>query len=312
MLNKKHILISGSNGFIGQHLATALLKKNTCITQIVRLTTQVMHQDKKTLALDLGNYNQVIEIIKDIQPDYVIHLASSKDRNITPNQFRNIYGNNVTISLNLIDACLQLKEFKRFIFLGSCDEYGQIETPFHESQREMPTNAYGLSKLAITKILSSLHQTENFPSLVLRPTVIYGPNQGKEMFLPALIQSLLAQKDFPMTLGQQMRDFVYVDDVVDAIVKAIQADDQVNGQVINIGSGVSHQVKDIANLTAQLIHPNADKYLQFGALPYRPNEPMNYAVNIDRAKQLLDWQPQTSLQQGLQQTIAQFKQQLIS
>ena len=245
-----------------------------------------------------------------MQPDYVIHLAGDKNRNDIGAQFRDSYERNLSISLNVIEACLGLPKFKRLIFLGSCDEYGHESSPFDEMQREIPANAYGLSKLAVTKILSGLYQSRQFPSIVLRPTVIYGPNQGEEMFLSALIQSLLAQKDFAMTYGEQYRDFVYIVDVVDAIVKSLTADSQVNGAVINIGAGSSWQVKNIATLVANSIHQDANNHLKFGVVPYRPAEMMNYAVNIGRAGQLLGWKPTTKLEQGLQQTISHFRAQV--
>jgi nucleoside-diphosphate-sugar epimerase len=130
------------------------------------------------------------------------------------------------------------------------------------------------------------------------------------MFLSALIQSLLVQKDFAMTHGEQYRDFVYIDDVVDAIIKSLTADSKVNGSVVNIGAGSSCQVKNIATLIANSIHPDANNHLKFGVVPYRSNEVMKYAVNIARAEKLLDWQPTTKLEQGLQQTVNYFRVQV--
>lgn len=307
IFENSHILITGANGFVGLHLTNALADTGAKVTQLVRLTGSSINKKGAQIALDLTNRKMVAEIFSVLQPDYVIHLAAIKNRNDIGTQFRDSYDTNLSISLNVIEACLELPKFKKLIFLGSCDEYGQVASPFDETQREIPANAYGLSKLAVTKILSGLYQSRQFPSVVLRPTVIYGPNQGDEMFLSALIQSLLAQKDFAMTSGDQYRDFVYIDDMVDAIIKALAAVNQVNGEVVNIGAGASSQVKEIAMLAADLIYPDAYQHLKFGAVSYRPNELMNYAVNIGRAEQLLGWQPTTKLEYGLQQTISHFR-----
>jgi len=301
-----HIVITGANGFVGQHLSAALLQTGIRVTKLVRSFVLACDKEKTQIVLDLSDSKKVKEIILTLQPNYVIHLAGTRDRVNSGTQFRDSYERNVSISLNVIDACLELRQFKRLVFLGSCDEYGQAISPFEETQREMPTNAYGLSKLAVTKILSGLYQSSQFPSVVLRPTVIYGPNQGTEMFLSALIQSLLAKKDFGMTLGEQFRDFLYVDDAVDAIIKAISAGNQVDGKVINIGAGVSCQVKKIACLVASLIHPEAYSHLKFGAVQYRSHEVMDYAANIILAEQLLGWKPKTQLEQGLQRTVSDF------
>ena len=305
---KPHLLITGANGFLGRHLSSALLSTGAKVTQLVHTIAPDHHKTDIKIALDLTERNKVIEVFTKLQPDYVIHLASTKDRMNTGIQFRDSYETNLSISLNVIEACLGLRGFKRLIFLGTCDEYGQTTYPFVETQRELPVNNYGLSKLAVTKILSGLYQSHRFPSVVLRPSVIYGPNQGNEMFLPALIQSLLAKKDFAMTFGGQFRDFVYVDDVVDAIIKTLLASVQVNGAVINIGAGVSCEVKKLALRDAEFIHPTAKSHLKLGVVQYRPNEAMDYAINISLAKQSLDWQPLTTLTQGLQQTISHFKE----
>ena len=310
MLVNSHILITGANGFVGRHLSEALQAVGVWVTQIVRSVLPVGHSTEFRHALDLTDRDKVAEVFFSLQPDYVIHLAGVKNRNDTGIQFRDSYDTNLLISLNVIEACLALPKFKRLIFLGSCDEYGQVASPFDEMQREMPANSYGLSKLAVTKILSGLYQSRRFPSVVLRPTVIYGPNQGDEMFLSALIQTLLAQKDFAMTYGEQYRDFVYIDDVVEAIIKVILTGDHLNGAVINIGAGVTCQVKKIATLVADLIHTDAYNHLKFGAISYRPYEAMDYAVNIRRAEALLGWQPTTKLELGLQQTINHFRVQV--
>jgi UDP-glucose 4-epimerase len=310
MLRNSHILITGANGFLGRHLSKALLVRGAKVSHFVRSPVLSFHNEERQIVLDLTDSIKLKEIISTLQPNYVIHLAGTKDRVNSGTQFRDSYERNVSISLNVINACLELSNFKRLIFLGSCDEYGQAASPYEETQREMPANAYGLSKLAVTKILEGLYQSSQFPSVVLRPTVIYGPNQGSEMFLSALIQSLLAKKDFDMTLGDQFRDFLYVDDAVDAIMKAINAGNQVDGKVINIGAGVSCQVKKIACSVASLIHPQAYTHLKFGAVQYRSHEVMDYAANIILAEQLLGWKPKTQLEQGLQRTISRFVSQI--
>jgi nucleoside-diphosphate-sugar epimerase len=307
MLINDHILITGANGFVGQHLSEALLAKGARVSQIFRSAPPDGHVTGTQHALDLTNSVKVAEVFSLLQPDTVIHLAGSKSRGHDVTQFRETYTANLLMSLNIIDACRALPNFKRLVFLGSCEEYGQIPAPYRETQREAPTSAYGLSKLAVTQILSALFHSQQFASVVLRPTVIYGPGKSDEMFLPALVQSLLVGKDFAMTTGEQRRDFIYIDDVVDAIIRAISADERVNGTIINIGAGISYQIKKIATLVANLINPDVNSLIKFGAVQYRPNEVMDYSVVIARAKELLDWYPSTNLKDGVQRTIIHFK-----
>jgi UDP-glucose 4-epimerase len=301
---KGHILITGANGFVGRHVSNNLLAMNVKISELVHSSSSQISENQ--YVIDLTQREKVVNLFTFLQPDYVIHLAGSKNRINDTEQYRNIYDANVSMSLNIIDACRGIQNFKKLIFLGSCDEYGQTTAPYDENHKETPTTAYGLSKLAITQILTGLHQSHKFPSVVLRPSVIYGPGQGKEMFISALIQSLLADRSFAMTNGEQRRDFVYVSDVVDAIIKALSADELVNGVILNIGAGVSYQLKQVASMIAGFVGPDANCLIKFGAVPYRFNETMDYSVKITRAEKLLNWHPSTDIKNGLQHTVKYF------
>jgi UDP-glucose 4-epimerase len=209
---------------------------------------------------------------------------------------------------NVIEGCQELPYFKRFVFLGSFDEYGRAEPPHVETQQAQPTSAYGLSKLVITQTLLGLHANYDFPAVVLRPTVIYGPGQGDKMFVPTLIRTLLAGKEYAMTCGEQTRDFLYVGDAVTAVLKAVQADASIDGSVINLGAGHSYSVKAVVNMILREMPSAIAAQVKFGAIPYRRHEVMRYAANIERAVALLEWQPTTDLQQGLRATIDYFIQ----
>ena len=305
-----HILITGANGFVGQHLSKAFLARGAKVSQVVRFVSPQALETQ--YALDLTIREDVANIFSLIQPDFVIHLAGLSNRLNEATQFYDTYDTNLSMSLNVIDACRKIENFKRLVFLGSCDEYGLAPTPYNEAQREMPTNAYGLSKLAVTQILISLFHSHRFPSVILRPTVIYGSGQGNEMFISSLIQSLLAGRDFAMTNGDQQRDYIYINDVVDAIIKVVSSNDKINGAVLNIGGGVSYQIKEVAKLVADLVGPKISRLIQFGAIQYRSHEVMHYSVEIERARELLGWYPNTNISVGLQHTIQQYKKSMVN
>jgi nucleoside-diphosphate-sugar epimerase len=211
----------------------------------------------------------------------------------------------------VIKACQLLNDFKKLIFLGSVEEYGLIEPPFFEQQRECPVTSYGLSKLAITNILGTLKKSQSLPSIVLRPSVIYGPGQSNSMFIPSLINSLLIGKRFQMTAGNQLRDFVYIDDVIDAIVQSIFIDIPTNENIFNVGYGVSFFLQDVANLIAELISPDVLSLIDFGAVNYRKNELMQYAVNISHAEKFLGWKPKVDFEDGIRNTITFIKKSIL-
>lgn len=308
-MKKNHILITGANGFVGKHLQRSLISSGFKVSIAVRSHLDFNEPDVNSYLIDLAERNKVFEFIQSIKPDYVIHLAWKKNWDNGLGSISKGYDPNVSIAINLIDACRNLLGLKRFIFLGSCDEYGIGPRPYSENQYELPISTYGLSKLFITKLLLSLFHTCSFPAIILRPSVIYGPEQNNEMFIPSLIHSLILRKKFAMTHGEQLRDFIYISDVVQAILKVLLIDEHINAEVINIGFGVSYKVKHIAEMIANQIEPiTALGRLKFGEKEYRPNEVMDYSLNVSLATRLLDWTPEVDIDEGIQKTVNYFNQ----
>lgn len=307
-VQKNHIFITGANGFVGKHLQRELIARGFRVSVATRSDLDLDDQNVEQYIVDLTDKIKVFDILQSLKPDYVVHLASEKNRNNNPDSFIKDYDGNVSMALNLVDACRNLLNLKKFIFLGSCDEYGLGPRPYNENQFELPSGAYGLSKLSITKLLLCLYHTESFPSVVLRASVIYGPEQNDDMFVPSLINSLISRDDFPMTFGDQLRDFVYVSDVVEAIMKVLSADERLDGKILNIGLGASYKVNHIAKIAANLIAPTALSQIKFGAVEYRSNEVMDYSLNVSRASELLNWSPKVNVEDGIRKTVNYFKQ----
>jgi len=303
-LSISKVVVTGSGGFIGRRVVEALRTRSIEVIGAHRPggAGDILPDDE--IVLDLQDAGGIDRAFHEIAPDCVIHLAGTKNRGDSIGDYQENYQSNLLSTLNLIHSCRKLRSLKRFVFIGSCDEYGSSVLPFHEALREQPDNAYGLSKLATTQLLSAWHRMYGFPVVILRPSVVYGPGQGAEMFIPSLAMALASGKIFPMTKGGQLRDFLFIEDLVDAIIMAATHSGTINGEVLNIGAGCSTCLRDVALMTADLIGPDARGLIRFGALPYRPNEVMDYSVSIERAEQLLGWHPTTGLFEGLKQTVA--------
>lgn len=303
-MKSRPILITGANGFVGQNLVRALNFQGYKVAQLTRAVAPLQAKGALQFSLDLLDRQLVIKTFLEMQPSCVVHLAAIKNRDDFDLSSGSSYGANMAISENVIEASRMVTSLDKFIFLGSCDEYGDVDTPFIETGAERPKGAYGIYKLAITKRLLQLHSSSGFPAAILRPTVIYGSNQGHEMFLPSLVQALLLGNSFPMTKGEQRRDFIYIDDVVSAIMALIKS--EFNGVVINIGSGQPLSIVEVAKLVAKTINPATLPLLQIGALNGRRDEIMNYSVDTSRAKKLLGWSPKIDLEEGLRRVIGSF------
>ncbi len=309
MVIENKILVTGASGFIGKHLIKKLLSNKYEVACVdLRYDNGFNNSFDSSVRFYSGNLldkDFISLCIKEFAPHYIFHLAGSKSRSNNLPEFKSSYDVNYLGTLNLFEACIGRKELKLMTLIGTVEEYGRSFSPFKEDNYELPVSSYGLSKLSATKLSLIFNSEFNIPALILRPSIAYGPGQGEDMFLPALINALLKSKSFKMTQGHQMRDFVFIDDLVQAMIRGIEKND-VAGNIINIAAGKSVRLKDVAMQISNLTG-NAE-CLEFGAIPYRSSEIMDYAVNIDKSYEILNWKPETSLDKGLFKTVEYYKE----
>jgi nucleoside-diphosphate-sugar epimerase len=296
------VLVTGHNGFIGRQLCELLLFKGWSVIGLGRGLDSKVQAGIVSYEIDILNKVDVRNVIVKHNPAMIIHLAGGPTRVSEGINYRECFDINLKGSLNVIDAAFNVSNLEKFIFLGSCEEYGPIDVPFNECAREMPTTAYGMAKLSVTHLLQALAKTQKFPSVILRPSVVYGPGQKRSMFLYGLIDHLLKGQLFDMSLGDQTRDFVYIEDLLNAIMLAMLASN-IGGEIINISSYVPIFIKDLAQKVAEQIDNGARSLINYGAKDYRLGEPMNYYANNSKSKAMLDWTPQIDLTQGVGRTI---------
>lgn len=299
------VLISGVTGFVGRHLAQVMVASGACVYGLSRGEASDL-TGVHSFACDITNRTRLNKVIAEIRPSYIFHLAANKARSAKISDFRQCFDENLVGTLNLLEACEVSTCTSRIISLGTCEEYGGAIAPYFETTREMPVSAYSCSKVAATQLLQTFHRIHGFPIVVLRPSLAYGPGQGDEMFLPALIRSLLSKQRFAMSYGEQTRDYIYIDDVVAAIMRAAVCPDA-TGQVINISSGEPTKIVDITKLVVDLIGKDAGALLDLGKVEYRKGEAMNYWADRSKAKRLLGWEPNVSLYDGLARTVEYYR-----
>jgi UDP-glucose 4-epimerase len=299
----KKFLITGPSGFIGNHFVEKLVTYRANVSVIIRNRDNFC-QNVIRYTGDIRNPDFVENCIVSSQPDYIFHLAASKDRNEDIQTIYSSIETNLLGSLNILSVATKVKSIQAIIIIGTAEEYGNNKIPFKETLRESPITPYSFSKTCVSHLSELFFQSYNTPIIIIRPTIAYGPGQGLEMFIPSLITSLLNNIPFDMTLGEQTRDFVYIDDLINAVILAIQ-NNKAKGQIINIGSGNPVKIRDIA-LEIENRIGNKD-LIHYGAKPYRINEIMDYCVDTRKAEILLGWKATTSLKDGLEKTIAHYK-----
>ncbi len=231
-----NLLIIGGTGFIGKHLTYAAVKSGF---QTIVLSLHEPNRENKVkgalyLQADLTNLNDLSNRLSNIDIKFVINLSGYIDHCSFSAGGDSVIDSHFTGVKNIVKV-LDWGKLKRFIQIGSSDEYGNLQAPQNETMRESPISPYSFGKVASTQLLQMLNRTEGFPAVILRLFLVYGPNQDHKRFLPQVIRGCISGKSFPTSLGEQIRDFCYVDDVTRGVLMALMHDG-INGEVINIAS----------------------------------------------------------------------------
>lgn len=299
-VNQESVLVTGADGFIGTHLVRALIGLGARVSAICRSAPSKC-PGVRSFVGDIRDQGFVERTIAACEPLYVFHLAAWKDRTSSVEAFSDAIQVNLIGTLNLLVAIRKLADSCSVVMAGTADEYGAARSPYNAEEQEQPGNAYGFSKNCATQLGRLMASQYGVPTVTLRPTVAYGPGQPAGMFLTSLIRSLLRDRPFLMTPGEQTRDFIYVDDLVDAFLAAALAD-LAQGRVYNIGSGNPMKIREVALRVQSIL--GKEGLVKLGAKEYRAGENMAYSVDLNATLSDLNWRPQTSFDAGLEATIA--------
>ncbi len=179
--------------------------------------------------------------------------------------------------------------------------YGSQEAPFTESLPLKGESPYARAKVAGERALSERAQARGGALDILRLPIIYGPGQVGGMLVPSLVDSLLRGARFPMTSGEQTRDFLFVDDVCTLVQRCLAQG--APASVFNASGGCEVSIRDAARAIARAVSREASALLDIGALPYREHEQMRYALDASRARQVLGWTPQVDFATGVERVV---------
>tara|TARA_Y100000590_G_scaffold31736_2_gene35088 strand:+ start:1206 stop:2132 length:927 start_codon:yes stop_codon:yes gene_type:complete len=297
------ILVVGGTGFIGINLVKKLLKlgaKITCLS-LKKKNKKINHKNLKYIFCDYKNFNQIkCKINKSY--DYVVNLGGYIDHSKFFSGGKSVIDDHFSSTMNLL-LSFKKNKLKRYLHVGTCDEYGQNLSPIKENYREDPITSYAVAKLASINLLTMLYKTENFPATILRLFLVYGPHQKDDRLIPQVIKGCLGKKKFPVSKGNQLRDFCYVDDIIYAIILSL-TNKKALGKIFNVGSGKPVTVKFIINKISKIIKRGKP---QFNKIPFRKNENLKLFPSINKISKLLGWKPKTNLNQGLVKTINYYK-----
>jgi nucleoside-diphosphate-sugar epimerase len=294
----KRVLVTGARGFIGRHCLPFLEKRGFEICA-VSSKEHPSADSVRWIQFDLLAHSPK-ELLAQIRPTHLLHLAW----NVTPGQFWTSPENFkwVKSSIDLLEA-FALQGGKRVVVAGTCAEYDWRASEFSEDKTPcIPDTLYGSCKLSLNLMLGALAKQMGFSQAWGRIFYLYGPHEYPERLIPSVIWKLLHQEPVPCSHGNQIKDFLYVEDVASAFAALLDSEIQGN---VNIGSGRGVSVKQVIEKVAEQLQGR--ERVQFGAIPSLLKEPAELIADTKRLSEELQWNPRYSLEEGLCQTISWWK-----
>jgi len=306
--NYSRVLVTGGAGFIGSNIVDRLISEGFEVTVLDNLYTgglkNIHHHQKKRefhfLKGDIRDLDLIKEAVKDV--DVVFHeaaLVSPTDSLEKPILTNDV---NVTGTLNLLKVSSDL-DVKRFVFASSAAVYGDTHSPQKKEDATLnPTSPYGLSKSAAENYVGLFYKVYGLETVSLRYFNVYGRRQRFDInssygsVIAIFINRIL--KNMPLTIhgdGEQTRDFVYIQDIVDANMLALNSKNAV-GEIFNVGTGTSVTVNQVAMILKRLLNKNDLKVLHTNS---RPHDIRHGYADISKAKKTLNYSPRYSLERGL-------------
>ena len=299
------ILVTGGTGFIGSHLLDRLMKEDNEVVVLDnffsgKIKNVKRHLDSKNFHLtegDVRNSDDVKEAIKDVEA--VFHLAAIVS---VPLSIENpLLVNNVNVrgTLNLLKASSKA-DVDRFIFASSCAVYGEADIlPINEQHPTSPISPYAASKLAADNYCRVFYQVHGLKTVCLRYFNVFGPRQTKGPYSGVISQFIgrLKQNKSPIIYGdgEQTRDFVYIDDVVEACILALKCK-SCFGEAINVGTGKPTTINELANV---LIEFFCQAHIKPVYRAPREGDIRNSYADIGKAEKTLSYKPKITMKEGI-------------
>jgi nucleoside-diphosphate-sugar epimerase len=309
-----NILVTGVAGFIGSHTAERLSDSGHHVIgvdnfndyyslDLKQLNAKSLHEKGvKIITKDLRDADLTSVLPKDIS--YIFHFAAQPGISAS-SSFEDYFTNNFIATKNLVDYALECKDLKLFVNIATSSIYG-LEATFPESVAVKPASHYGVTKLAAEQLVLQKSRELQMNACSLRLYSVIGPRERPEKMYTKLIACGLKDEAFPLYEGsdKHLRSFTYVGDIVDGVVSVIGKESKVDGEVINLGTEVEHTTQEGIEAVEKVL----GKSININIVPKRAGDQSRTKANIDKARRLLDYNPQTTLLESVTYQVNWYKE----
>ena len=304
----QRVVVTGATGFIGSALVRRLSGAGIQTLCFVRPGSTRRNRLENLPNVELVEISSsgcdLSKRLVELKPELVYNLGSA---GVNPDDRDPAFllAGNVGLITALVTA-LQNASPSRLIHIGSCSEYAPAEAGrlLDENAAVNPPSIYGAAKACAFMYGGALAARLNVPFITLRLFGVYGPGEAPHRLVPSVISHLQRNEPIELTGGEQVRDLIYVDDAVEALLAAAACEELQAGSAYNVCSSRAIKIRQVAECVAECMH-KPKSLLRFGQRPYRDDEPMWIVGDNRRFSKLAGWSPQVTLQQGISQSISQ-------
>lgn len=287
----KKVLVTGSTGYVGMHLVPKLKSKGYEILEITRELSK-----SSNLFKDSTEKIQVLDSdlklkIAEFRPDAVVHLASFLTSSDKWDDVEKLIETNIIFLTKILDAVSKVN-LKLFINTGTFAEY------FHGNDEQVPAYFYAATKTASRSLVDYYSNAYKFKQTTIVPYTVYGGSNSQKKIIDIIFESSLSDKALDLSPGEQVLDFIYIDDVVDFYTTVIKNWNNLpNKSNFKLGTGIGYNLKQLASFIEEI--SNRKMNINWGGKSYRNTDVMFAVADISSINKLFDWAPKVPLKKGI-------------
>jgi nucleoside-diphosphate-sugar epimerase len=303
-LGGRKVLLTGGTGFIGRHLARRLVEVGAQVVGTTRREPGELSEGKLEAGVDwqrvdLADFDAVDALVTAVEPEIVLHLASYVAGSRALELVLPTFHGNLASTVHLLTAAEKVGSLRRFVQVGS------LEEPDDDQPAPVPSSPYAAAKAAASAYARMFHLLHGTPVVLARVFMVYGPGpQDENKLVPYVIRTLLAGDDPSLSSGVRPVDWVYVDDVVEGLMR-LALTPGLDGQRVDLGTGSLATVRELVEELYRQLAP--ERSPDFGGRGDRKAEQVRKA-DVDATLARLGWCPRIDVASGLARTIEYFRQ----